>query len=314
VENLTDIAVFVRVVETGGFTAAAEALALSQSVVSRRVTALEKRLGVRLLQRTTRRIGLTEAGSELFRRASRGLTEIAEAELEVTRFQAEPRGTLRVTAPTSFSQLHLAPLLSGFVDRFPAVRINLQVDDQQRDLVEEGFDLAIRIATLSDSQLIAQRLAPARQVVCGSPQYFAKRGIPEHPDDLLHHDCIVYTYGRDPGKWRFRAPDSDEDVVVPIQGPVHTNNGIVEKMVVLGGTGLALLPTFYVADELRSGRLQAVLTHFPPVELGIFAVYPERKGLGPKLRAFVDFLRVALNPPPWDQGLDHVFARRTGLR
>lgn len=309
-ENLTDIAVFVRVVEEGGFTAAAEVLEMSQPVVSRRITALESRLGVRLLQRTTRRLSLTEAGSELYRRASRGLADIADAELEVTRFQSEPRGTLRVTAPTSFSQLHLAALLPAFVERYPAVRVNLQLDDQQRDIVDEGFDLAIRIATLSDSQLIAQRLAPARQVICGSPQYLQKRGIPEHPDDLLHHDCIVYTYGRDPGKWRFRAPDADTDHIVPVQGPVHTNNGIVEKVAALGGVGLALLPTFYVADELRSGQLQAVLTHFPPVELGIYAVYPERRGMGPKLRAFVDFLRAAFDPPPWDRGLAEVLAPR----
>jgi DNA-binding transcriptional LysR family regulator len=144
------------------------------------------------------RMSPPSAVGRLYRRALRGLSEIADAELEVTRFQAEPRGTLRVTAPTSFSQLHLAALLPGFVERYPAVRVNLQVDDQQRDIVEEGFDLAIRIATLSDSQLIARRLAPARQVVCGSPQYFRTHGIPEHPDDLLHHDCIVYTYGRDP--------------------------------------------------------------------------------------------------------------------
>lgn len=210
------------------------------------------------------RMSPPSAVGRLYRRALLGLSEIADAELEVTRFQAEPRGTLRVTAPTSFSQLHLAALLPGFVERYPAVRVNLQVDDQQRDIVEEGFDLAIRIATLSDSQLIARRLAPARQVVCGSPQYFRTHGIPEHPDDLLHHDCIVYTYGRDPGKWRFRAPEADEDLVIPVLGPVHTNNGTVQKIAALGSIGLALLPTFYVADELRSGRLQAVLTRFPP--------------------------------------------------
>lgn len=303
-ENLTDIAVFVKVVEAGSFTAAAEALEMSQSHVSRRVTALEERLGVRLLQRTTRKISLTEAGGELFRRATRGLSEIAEAELEVTRFQTEPRGTLRVSAPTSFSQLHLAPLLSQFIERYPAVRINLQLNDQQVDLVEEGFDMAVRIATLQDSQLVARRIAPSRQILCASPAYLAKRGVPQHPDDLIQHDCIVYTYGAEPGKWRFRAPGADTDTVVPINGPVHTNNGIVEKIAALDGVGLALLPSFYVGDEIRSGALRAVLTHFPPVELGIYAVYPERKGVGPKLRAFVDFLRERFNPPPWDAGLD----------
>ena len=306
-ENLTDIAVFVRVVEKGSFTAAAEALEISQSVVSRRVAALEKRLGVRLLQRTTRRMSLTEAGSELYRRAARGLADIAEAEIEVTRFQAEPRGTLRVSAPMSFSQLYLAPLIADFIERYPAVRVNLQLDDQQRDLVEEGFDLAIRIATLDDSQLVARKLAPARQVVCGSPEYLARRGVPEHPDDLLHHDCVVYTYGREPSKWRFRVKGGGEHVV-PVQGRVHTNNGTVLKIAAVGGAGLALLPTFYVADELRGGTLKPVLTKFPPVDLGVYAMYPERKSLGPKVRAFVDCMRGAFDPPPWDRGLEKVLA------
>ena len=148
--------------------------------------------------------------------------------------------------------------------RYPAVRLDLQLNDQQVDLLEGGFDLAVRIATLEDSQLVARRLATARQVVCGSPECFARRGVPEHPDDLLRHDCIVYTYGHDGGKWRFRAPGAERDVLVPVNGPVHTNNGIVEKAEALGGLGLALLPTFYVAEELRSGALRAVLTHFPP--------------------------------------------------
>src|SRR5690606_24266991 len=153
------------------------------------------------------------------------------------------------------------------------------------------------------SQLVAQRIAAAPQVICGSPAYFARRGVPQHPEELLQHDCIVYTYGREPGKWRFRAPDAEEDLVVPVNGPIRTNNGIVEKIAALEGAGLALLPTYYVGEELRSGALVAVLKHFPPVELGIYAVYPERKGSGPKLRAFIDFLREAYNPPPWDSGL-----------
>lgn len=143
-------------------------------------------------------------------------------------------------------------------------------------------------------------------MICGSLQYFERRGVPEHPQDLLQHDCIVYTYGRDPGKWRFRAPGADEDLLVPVTGSVHTNNGIVEKTAALQGAGLALLPTFYVGDELRSGSLRAVLTHFPPIELGIYAVYPERKAAGPKLRAFVEHLRAAFDPPPWDRGLDRI--------
>jgi DNA-binding transcriptional LysR family regulator len=301
-ENLTDIAIFVRVVEAGGFTAASDRLEMSQSVISRSVTALETRLGVRLLQRTTRRISLTEAGAELYRRAVRGLAELEEAELEVTRFQTEPRGTLRVSAPTSFTLTYLAPLLGEFLGRYPAVRVDLQLNDQQVDIVAEGFDLAIRIATLEDSQLVAQRLAPVRSVVCASPAYLARRGAPETPQDLLQHDCIVYTYGRHPGKWRFRGDEGE--LLVPVQGPVQTNNGLVEKQLVVDGVGLALLPTFYVAEELRRGTLVTVLDAHAPVDFGVYAVYPERRGLGAKVRAYVDYLREKFDGvPPWERDL-----------
>jgi DNA-binding transcriptional LysR family regulator len=302
-ENLPDIAIFVRVVEASSFTQAAEALGVSQSVVSRSVTALESRLGVRLLNRTSRRLSLTEAGSELYRRASQALGELAEAELEITRYQAEPRGLLRVSAPTSFSLMHLGPLLQPFLLRNPGVRVNLQLDDRQIDIVEEGFDLAIRVARLADSTLVAQRLAPARQVVAASPAYLEKHGVPERPEDLVRHDCIVYTYGQSPGKWRFQ-PRGAEEIVVPVQGTLQTNNGMVERAAALDGVGISMLPTFYVGDELRSGALRAVLTDFPPVELGIYAVYPERRNLSPKVRAYVDYLRERFGDTPyWDRDL-----------
>jgi DNA-binding transcriptional LysR family regulator len=303
-ENLSDIAIFVRVVEAASFTQAADALGISQSVVSRSVTALETRLGVRLLNRTTRKLSLTEAGSDLYRRASQALAELEEAELEVTRYQAEPRGLLRVSAPTSFSLMHLAPLVQPFLARNPGVRLNLQLDDRQVDIVDEGYDLAIRVSRLADSQLVAQRLAPARQVVCGSPAYFAKHGVPERPEDLVHHDCIVYTYGQSPGKWRFQSREGGEEVVVPVQGTLQTNNGIVERDAALEGLALCMLPTFYVGDELRSGALRAVLCDFPAVELGIYAVYPQRRNLSPKVRAYVDYLREQFGDEPyWDREL-----------
>jgi DNA-binding transcriptional LysR family regulator len=303
-ENLSDIAVFVRVVEAASFTQAADALGISQSVVSRSVTALESRLGVRLLNRTTRRLSLTEAGSDLYRRASHALAELEEAELEVTRYQAEPRGLLRVSAPTSFSLMHLAPLVQPFLARNPGVRLNLQLDDRQVDIVDEGYDLAIRVSRLADSQLVAQRLAPARQAVCGSPAYFEKHGVPERPEDLVHHECIVYTYGQSPGKWRFQARNGGDEIVVPVQGTLQTNNGIVERAAALEGLALCMLPTFYVGDELRSGALRAVLCDFPPVELGIYAVYPQRRNLSPKVRAYVDYLREQFGDEPyWDRGL-----------
>jgi DNA-binding transcriptional LysR family regulator len=303
-ENLTDIAIFVKVVDASSFTQAAEDLGVSQSVVSRSVTALESRLGVRLLNRTSRRLSLTEAGSELYRRASQALGELEDAELEITRYQAEPRGLLRVTAPTSFSLMHLGPLLQPFLVRNPGVRVNLQLDDRQVDIVEEGFDLAIRVARLADSALVAQRLAPARQVVCAAPAYLEKHGMPERPEDLVHHNSIIYTYGQSPGRWRFQPHEGSEEIVVAVHGTLQTNNGMVQRAAALDGVRICMLPTFYVGDELRSGALRVVLADYPPVELGIYAVYPERRNLSPKVRAYVDYLRERFGATPyWDRDL-----------
>lgn len=308
--HLSDIAIFVRVVEAGSFTAAAAALGMSQSVVSRRVSALEKHLGVRLMQRTTRRLSLTEAGTSLFRRAQRSLSELADATQEVTQHQAEPRGTLRITAPVAFTLLHLTPLIGEFVTRYPQVRPELILDDRRVDIVDEGFDLAIRICELEDSNLVAVKLAPARHVVCGSPQYLARRGTPQSPDELIHHDCMVYTIGRTPGRWAFRRPGTRETLLVPVQGPMQSNNTLVSKAAALAGLGLVHLPTFYVGDELRAGALQPVLTKFVPQVHGVFAVYPQRRGLAPKVRVFVDFLKGRFGEPPyWDRDLPFLRSR-----
>jgi DNA-binding transcriptional LysR family regulator len=302
--DLSEIAIFVAVVEAGSFTAAATTLGLSQPAVSRRVSALEKRLGVRLLQRSSRRLNLTEAGAGFFHRARRGLTELAEAEEEVARHQAEPRGLLRITAPVAFTVLHLAPLLGAFIARYPGVRPELVLDDGRVDLLADGFDMAIRIFEPEDSGLVAHRLAPSRQAVCATPEYLQRHGVPARPDDLVHHDCIVYTNGRSPGRWQFRDPLGRRSITVPVEGPVRSNNGHVQKAAALAGLGLVYLPTFYVADELRAGTLRAVLGPYIPLTQGIYAVYPERRGLAPKVKAFVNFLKGRFGDPPyWDRDL-----------
>ncbi len=296
--SLTEIAIFVKVVELSSFTAAAEALEMSQPVVSKAVTRLEEKLGARLLNRTTRRLSLTEAGAELYGRSVRALAEIEDAQLEVARFQTEPRGTLRVSAPTSFSILHLGPVLQAFTSRFPGVSVEMHLDDRQIDLIEEGYDVAIRIARLQDSNLVARRLAPCEQVLCASPDYLAKRGTPERPEDLLAHSCIVYSLLATPREWRF-TDAAGETHVVPISGAIVSNNGLLNRSAAVAGAGIVLLPTFYIGDELRSGALVAVLTEFKPTELAIYAVYPERRNLTPKVRAFVDFLAATFAEPPW---------------
>lgn len=301
-QNLTDIAIFVKVVELSSFTAAAEALEMSQPVVSKAVTRLEEKLGARLLNRTTRRLSLTEAGSELYGRSVRALAEIENAELEVARFQTEPRGLLRVSAPMSFSILQLGPAIQGFLTRFPGVTLELSLDDRQVDLVEEGFDVAVRIGRLQDSNLIARKIAPCRQVLCASPAYLAQRGEPERPEDLLEHSCILYSLLSAPREWRLEGPEGELHTV-PINGSIQSNNGLVNRAAALAGAGIVLLPTFYLGEQLRSGTLKPVLCKFKPQELAVYAVYPERRNLMPKVRAFVDFLATTFGPqPPWEQG------------
>lgn len=300
-QSLTDIAIFVKVVELSSFTGAAEALEMSQPVVSKAVTRLEEKLGARLLNRTTRRLSLTEAGSELYRRSVRALEEIENAELEVARFQTEPRGTLRVSAPMSFSILQLGAAIQSFLERNPGVTVELNLDDRQVDLVEEGFDVAIRIAQLRDSNLVARKIVPCRQVLCASPAYLKKHGTPERPEDLLGHNCILYSFLSHAREWRLIDAEG-ETHVVPIKGSLQTNNGLVNRAAAISGTGILMLPTFYIGDQLRSGELVPVLCKFRPADIAVYAVYPERRNLTPKVRAFVDFLAATFGPEPaWEK-------------
>ncbi|MEJ8567171.1 LysR family transcriptional regulator [Elongatibacter sediminis] len=299
-EPLNDIAVFVEVVDSGSFTAAAERLALSRPVVSKYVSRLEARLGVRLLHRTTRRLSLTEAGQRYYDRCRAGLTRIAEAHDEVAQLQAAPRGTLRVNAPMSFGILHVAPALPEFLRQFPDVDIDLDLEDRKIDLVEEGYDVAIRIGELPDSALVARRLGPCRHVVCASPAYLERHGVPRHPDDLRQHRVISFRYQDSALDWLFTAPDGEEHRV-HLTGRLRSNNSLALRAALLAGAGISRTPTFVVGDELRAGTLVPVLTGFRTLEVSINAVYPVRRYIPPKVRAFIDFMaeRIA-DPPYWD--------------
>ena len=301
--DLAAMAVFARVVEEESFSAAARLLGLSKSAVSKQVARLEDRLGVRLLHRTTRRLSLTEEGATFFRGCQRALAEAEAAESAVTHLAAAPRGTLKVNAPMSFGVAHLSPLIPAFMARFPDLKVELELNDRLVDLVEEGFDVGVRITRLQDSSLIARRLAPSRNVICAAPDYLRARGSPEAPEALAGHDCLLYSYTTEGRVWRLRNATARRQVTV--RGRLLANNGEALRAAALQGLGVARLPTFIVGDALRQGHLLRLLTDWSDErESGVYAVYPASRNLAPKVRVFVDFLVERFGDPPyWEQGI-----------
>jgi len=301
-DRLLSIEAFVRVVESGSFVAAAERLGLSQAMVSRYVQDLESRLDTRLLQRTTRRLSLTEAGAAYFERSQQVLRDLEEMDASITSQTQQPRGTLRVNAPVVFGSRHLAALLAEYSARYPGVSVDLSLSDRFIDLVEEGVDLAIRIGTLDESSLVARRLCPVRLVICGSPDYLDRHGRPHTPADLATHNCLGYTYTRSGNEWPVIGPQGPLNIAV--RGSLRANHGEALCQAAIAGLGLVLQPTFIAGDALRDGRLESVLPDYRPAELNAYAVFLSRKFLSAKLRTFVDFLAEKLGPEPyWDRGL-----------
>ncbi len=299
-DRLAAIEAFVRVAEAQSFSEAARRLRSSKSAVSRNVGALESELGVRLFHRTTRSLTLTEAGRGYFERATRILADLEEANLAVGQLQSAPRGRLRVSAPMSFGFLHLAPALPDFLARYPEVAVDLAMNDRFVDLIDEGFDVAVRIGALEDSSLIARRLAPIRRVVCASPAYFEARGLPLSPEDLKGHECLFNSNIASSQEWRFTAPDG-KSWPVEVKGRLSANNGDALRAAALQGLGIVNLPTFIVGGDLQAGALVTALDEFISQDMAMSAVYPHSRHLSPKVRAFVDFLADCFGPRPyWD--------------
>jgi DNA-binding transcriptional LysR family regulator len=294
---LNDVACFVEVVHRGSFTAAAEKLGLSRSAISKQVAHLENRLRARLLNRTTRRLSLTEVGQVFYASARRGLQQIADAEAAVSSLQSAPRGTLQLNVPMSFGILHVAPAIADFLARFPEVQVDVRLDDRKLDLVEAGFDLAIRIGELPDSSLVARALCPCPLVVCAAPSYLQRRGKPSVPDDLRRHEAVIYSYSDVPSQWAFTGR-SGQTIAVPVAGRVRMNNSLALREVLLQGAGIMVTPRFVVETDLRAGRLTALLDDYRLREMTVYAVYPERRHLSPKVRAFIDFMGGRLGARP----------------
>ena len=291
--------IFAEVARRGGFTPAARHLGLSRAQVSKAVSGLEEHLGARLLNRTTRRVSLTATGRVYLERSEAILQEIAELEDIAAQQSGEPAGRLLLSAPTSFGILHLRRAIPAYLEKYPAVQVSLSLTDRFVDLVAEGFDLAIRIADLEDSSLVARRIAPSRLIFCAAPAYLRKHGEPRVPQDLAIHHCLVYSNDLQPDLWRVHGPAGIESVRV--NGPVCADNGDVLRSAALSGLGIALLPTFIVGADVRDGSLQQVLSDYCPPPIAINAVFPSRRFLSARVRSFVDFLVEFFGEsPPWD--------------
>lgn len=282
------IRAFVQVVESSSFVRAAERLGLSTTAVSRQVAELEGHLQTRLLQRTTRRISLTETGRTFHERCVQILAELGEAEREVGREAAEPRGTIRLTTSVNFGTHQVTPAIASFLARHAHVKFDVSLSDRIVDIIEEGFDLAIRIGGTGGQNLVARKLGEARLVPCASPDYIARHGAPAAPEDLARHNCLTYEYAlRD--AWTFRDAAGRERTV-RVAGSLNSNNGDLLAAAAVQGVGIVLEPDFIVGSELKTGKLVPVLESFEAPASPIYAVYPSRRFLPAKVRAFVDFL------------------------
>jgi len=281
--------VFSQVVESGSFARAADRLNLSTSATSRHVAELESHLRTRLLNRTTRRVSLTDSGRAFYERCVQLLGDLEEAEQEAARAAVVPRGTMKLTTSVAFGVRHLAPAIAAFLARHREVRFDVSLSDRIVDLVEEGFDLGIRIGGPGSENLVARKLGETRLVPCASPEYLESRGAPQSPDELARHNCFTYEHVTPRNLWRFRDAAGHEQAV-RVSGNLHSNNGDLLAEVAARGTGIVFEPAFIVGPEVRAGRLVPLLQDFEPAPVPIYAVYPSRKHLSAKVRLFVDFL------------------------
>lgn len=285
---LESLRVFVRVVELGSITSGGRDLRLSPAVASNRIKDLETRFGVRLLNRTTRKLSMTDAGRAFYERVRPILAEVADLELSLQAEGQAPSGRLRVSAPVSFGILHLGPAIAEYLLRYPDVIIDLDLNDRVVDLVEDGYDVAVRIGPLQDSSLVARPLAPQQLLVCAAPAYLARHGVPQTPDDLKQHRCLHYAYASTGNEWHFEKDGVTH--LVRVNAALRANNGDVLRTAALAGHGVILQPEFLVGEDVRAGRLTALLQDYAHTPISMYAAYPHRRFLSPKVRSFVEHL------------------------
>lgn len=302
IRDLAQLRTFLTIASLKSYSKAAEKLGMSRGMASKHVQDLETDLGVKLFNRTTRQLSLTESGETLQASATALLEGFDAVEQELRSRTRTPKGNLRISAPMSFGIRHLGPIFNAFLKRFPEMTLDIRFDDRVTNIVEEGIDLAIRIRTLPDSTLVARRLAAARMVLCASPDYLLKHGEPRHPDELREHQCLIYEYLSRYGTWSLEK--DGERLDVRIQGPVRANNGDTLVEAAVDGWGIILTPTFIAHEALRSGKLKPVLRDWHPVEPQLYAVMPPGRDKTLKVRVFVDHLAECIGQQPyWDVGL-----------
>lgn len=302
-DRLKGMETFVRVVKEGSFAAAADAMGVSRAIVTKHVMQLEKELGARLINRTTRRFSVTEIGQDYVAFCQRMLEEMSEQDALIGRLQAEPRGELKVLTPKSFGSLYLGNIVSDFMALYPDIHVTLILSDTSMrylDLIENGFDLAIRLSAHVDSSLMARRIGALSWVPCASPDYLARHPAPRAPADLAEHVCLLHTKHAD-GVWRFRGRKAKaEEATVKVAGPIATNSVMVLRQVALNGKGIALLPTYCIGPDLTSGALRQVLPDHGGPDESIYVMFPHRHLIPVKIRLFIDFVAERISASPWD--------------
>lgn len=294
-DTLDGMRTIIAVVETGSFTAASERLGISKALASKYVGEVEKALGVRLFNRSTRRLALTEPGRRYYERALPLLEELTELEDEVTGEQSSPKGLLRISVPVTFGEMSLSPLIPAFLEKYPDIRIDLQLSDRMIDMLAEGIDVVIRIGGVDDSSLVARQIKTLPLILCASPAYIKQRGLPAGAQDISQHNCIIDSNFRIGRQWPIVSPEGVTDSI-EVRSRVAANSPRAVKEIAIAGGGIAMVPRFIVEDALAEGSLQEVLPGYHTLEFGLFAIYPHRRYLSKKVRCFIDFLIAEFAP------------------
>jgi len=291
---------FIRVVEAGSISGAADRLNVAKSAVSRRLKELEKHLGVELFHRTTRQMNLTDTGRAFYHQAVRILDDVLEAEIATSQAHGTLKGNLKIALPSTFGLMHMGPIINDFIKEHPQIEFDLDFNDREVDLIQEGFDLAIRIANLPDSSLIARRIAPVKTVICASPDYLQQMGTPRSPQDLINHKCLVYSLQRDFEYWHLTDANGNE-IKTKIYPYLKASTGEFLKEAAVDGQGIILVPTFIAYQEIENGSLIPLLKNYTSPQINAYAIYPQTRHLSQRVRAFVDLLVKRFEGIPyWD--------------